>query len=74
MGWRPGDRFESSGAWEGLTEFIYHADDGERPPEGGPSAPAIVSITVASGPQIVHRFDYCTQQVEASSEQPFDVS
>ena len=51
-------RFESSGAWEGLTEFIYHADDGERPPEGGPSAPAIVSITVTSGPQIVHRFDF----------------
>lgn len=51
-------RFESSGAWEGFAEFIYHADDGERPPEGGPSAPATVTITVASGPQIVHQFDF----------------
>ena len=51
-------RFESSGAWEGFAEFTYHADDGERPPEGGPSAPATVLITVASGPQIVHQFDF----------------
>lgn len=51
-------RFESAGSWEGFAEFLYHADDGGSPPEGGPSAPATVSIVVASGPQIVHQFDF----------------
>ena len=50
-------RMESSDAWEGVAEFVYHADDGGTPPEGGPSEPAVVTVVVSSGPQVVHRFD-----------------
>ena len=51
-------RMESNDAWEGVAEFVYHADDGGTPPEGGPSGPAVVTVVVASGPQVVHRFDF----------------
>ena len=51
-------RMESNDAWEGVAEFVYHADDGGTPPDGGPSGPAIVTVVVSSGPQVVHRFDF----------------
>lgn len=46
-------RYEPFGSWEGTTGFVYHADDGGTPPEGGPSGDATVDITVASGPQVL---------------------
>ena len=50
-------RFEPSGAWEGVTSFVYHADDGGTPPEGGPSNDATVTIMVATGPQVIRGWD-----------------
>ena len=50
-------RFEPVGAWEGSTSFVYHADDGGSPPEGGPSNDATVSISVATGPQVIRGWD-----------------
>ena len=50
-------RYEPVGGWEGTTNFVYHADDGGTPPEGGPSNDATVSISVASGPQIIRGWD-----------------
>ncbi len=46
-------RYEPAGSWEGVASFVYHADDGGTPPEGGPSEDATVTISVASGPQVV---------------------
>ena len=49
-------RYEPTGSWEGVDTFTYVADDGGAPPEGGPSEPATVTITVASGPRVVYAF------------------
>ncbi len=46
-------RYEPAGAWEGVASFVYHADDGGIAPDGGPSDPATVTISVASGPQTI---------------------
>lgn len=61
----PGDagphlRYQSSGAWEGVASFVYHADDGGTPPEGGPSDDATITISVASGPQVIAGWDMNT--------------
>ena len=42
--------------WEGFDSFTFHADDGGAPPDGGASAPAVIDITVANGPQVVYSF------------------
>ncbi|MBT7352335.1 MAG: S8 family serine peptidase, partial [Phycisphaerae bacterium] len=42
--------------WEGIDSFSFHADDGGAAPDGGPSAAAMVNITVADGPEIVYSF------------------
>ena len=51
-------RLESLDAWEGVAEFVYRADDGGTPPDGGPSGPATVRVVVSTGPEVVHRFDF----------------
>jgi len=49
-------RYEPAGLWEGFDDFMFHVDDGGAPPTGGASSPATISITVATGPQVVYDF------------------
>ena len=53
----PQVRFEPSGSNEFETSFLYGADDGGTPPEGGPSADAEVTIVVSAGPQELVAWD-----------------
>ena len=50
-------RYQSNGGWEGVATFVYHADDGGTPPEGGPSSDAEVTIVVSTGPQELVAWD-----------------
>ncbi len=52
--------YQPVGSWEGVASFVYHADDGGAPPEGGPSDDATVTVTVASGPQVLAGWDMDT--------------
>ncbi|MDG2199846.1 MAG: S8 family serine peptidase [Phycisphaerales bacterium] len=48
--------YEPYASWEGEDTFFWHADDGGVPPEGGSSAPTMVTILVADGPTVIHEF------------------
>ncbi len=53
-------QYQSPTGWEGVATFVYHADDGGSPPEGGPSNDAEVTIVVSSGPQALIAWDMDT--------------